>query len=135
MSAPHHSIFYRPHALPDAQPTVPKHTEGNNRSYITKLVPCWTESRLLLGGFQALVTLTLNLCITHRALSTHHISLKLEKLFLWMDYPQAPLQVQGHVTQKLGQIEGSMHKGSISIYFRFWVFYTIRQISTSPTSL
>ena len=32
-------------------------------------------------------------------------------------------------------IEGSVHKGSISIYFRFWDFYTIRQISTSPTSL
>jgi len=32
-------------------------------------------------------------------------------------------------------IEGSVHKGSISIYFRFWVFYTIRKISTSPTSL
>jgi len=32
-------------------------------------------------------------------------------------------------------IEGSVHKGSISIYFRFWVFYTIRQISTSPTNL
>jgi len=32
-------------------------------------------------------------------------------------------------------IEGSVHKGSISIYFRFWDFYTMRQISTSPTSL
>jgi len=31
--------------------------------------------------------------------------------------------------------EGSVHKGSISFYFRFWVFYTIRQISTSPTRL
>jgi len=28
-------------------------------------------------------------------------------------------------------IEGSVHKGSISIYFRFWDFYTIRWISTS----
>ena len=37
----------------------------------------------------------------------------------------------------LGQyhFEGSVLKGSISIYFWFWVFYTIRQISTSPTSL
>jgi len=32
-------------------------------------------------------------------------------------------------------VEGSVHKGSTSIYFRFWVFYTIRKISTSPTSL
>jgi len=25
MPAPHHSIFYKPDALPDAQPTVSKH--------------------------------------------------------------------------------------------------------------
>ena len=30
--------------------------------------------------------------------------------------------------------EGSVHKGSISIYFRFSFFYTIRQIWTSLTS-
>jgi len=28
--APHHSIFYRPDALPDTQPTVPKHWGGNS---------------------------------------------------------------------------------------------------------
>jgi len=32
-------------------------------------------------------------------------------------------------------IEGSVHKGSISVYFQFSAFYTIRQITTSPTSL
>jgi len=30
--------------------------------------------------------------------------LKSEKLFLWTDYPQESLQLQGHVTQKLGKI-------------------------------
>jgi len=28
--APHHSIFYRPNALPDAQPTVSKHWNAQN---------------------------------------------------------------------------------------------------------
>jgi len=37
--------------------------------------------------------------------------------------------------KNIQHVEGSVHKGSISIYFRFSVFYTIRQISTSPTSL
>ena len=36
---------------------------------------------------------------------------------------------------EVSNIEGSVHRGSISIYFWFWDFYTIRQISTSPTSL
>ena len=38
-------------------------------------------------------------------------------------------------TFEVPHIEGSVHKGCISIYFRFWDCYTIRQISTSPTSL
>jgi len=45
-------------------------------------------------------------CINHRTLSTYQISLKSEKL-LWTDYPQGPLHVQGHMTQKLGQIAKS----------------------------
>jgi len=28
MPAPHHSLFYRLDALPDSQPTVPKHSEN-----------------------------------------------------------------------------------------------------------
>jgi len=39
------------------------------------------------------------------------------------------------LSTKQHHVKGSVHKGSISIYFRFWYFYTIRQISTSPTSL
>jgi len=78
--------------------------------YQKKLVPCGTDGRLLLSGFQALVTRTLTWigsyglpsCITRKALSTYHISMKSEKLFLWTDYLQGPVQVQGHVTQKLG---------------------------------
>jgi len=31
--------------------------------------------------------------------------------------------------------EGSMHKGSISVYFRFSFFYTVRQFLMSPTSM
>ena len=30
LAAPHHSIFYRPDALPDAQPTVWKHEKGKS---------------------------------------------------------------------------------------------------------
>jgi len=30
-------------------------------------------------------------------------------------------------------INGSVHKGSKTIYFRFGLFYTTRQISTNPT--
>jgi len=30
-------------------------------------------------------------------------------------------------------IEGSVHKGSITIYFRFLLFYTVGKISTTPT--
>ena len=33
-SAPHHSIFYRPDALPDAQPTVSKHSTGKQKTSI-----------------------------------------------------------------------------------------------------
>ena len=31
-----------------------------------------------------------------------------------------------------GNIDGSVHKGSKTIYFWFWLFYTTRQISTNP---
>jgi len=65
-----------------------------------------------LSGFQALVTLTLTLdrviqhTIVHHSSSFIYISNAIEigKSFFWTDYPQGPLQVQGHVTQKLGQI-------------------------------
>jgi len=30
--------------------------------------------------------------------------IEIGKKLLWTDYPQGPLQFQGHVTQKLGQI-------------------------------
>jgi len=39
------------------------------------------------------------------------------------------------VAKNIQHVKGSVHKGSISIYFRFSVFYTIRQISTHLTSL
>jgi len=56
------------------------------------------------------VTLTLDRVIwhtvVHQSWSSIYISnvIKIEKTSLWMDYPQRPLQVQGHVTQKVGQI-------------------------------
>ena len=42
MPAPHHSVFYRPDALPAAQPTVSKHWRqmGINRHWIFQLVQC-----------------------------------------------------------------------------------------------
>ena len=75
-----------------------------------KLVLCGTDGQLLLSGFQALMTLTLDRVIRHTVV--HHSSssiyipnfIEIGKTFLWTDYPQGPLQVQGHVTQKLGQI-------------------------------
>jgi len=77
--------------------------------YYKKLVPCGTDGWLLLSGFQAFVTVTLILdpvirhTLMHHSSSFIYISLKSEKL-LWMDYLQGPLQVQGHMTQKLGQV-------------------------------
>jgi len=80
------------------------------RSNCEKLVPCGTDSQLLLSGFQALVTLTLDYVIQHTIVH-HPLSsictsnfIEIGKTFLRMDYLQGPLQVQGHVTQKLGQI-------------------------------
>jgi len=54
-------------------------------SSVKKLVPCGTDGRLLLSGFQAVVTLTLDrvirhtVCITHRPVCTYQMSLKLGK--------------------------------------------------------
>ena len=78
----------------------------------TKLVRCVTDGRLLLSGFQALVTLTLTFnrvirhTVVHQSLNCLYISnfIEIGKTSLWTDYPQGPLQLQGRVTQKLGQI-------------------------------
>jgi len=72
-------------------------------------VPCGTDGRRLLSGFQAVVILTLTLdrvipsCISHRPLSTYQISLKSEKLFSgWTDVPtdryfRPPLMFSGRL--------------------------------------
>jgi len=81
-----------------------------HRAAIIKLVPRRTDGRLLLSGFQGLMTLTLDRFIWHTVV--YHSSssiytsnfIEIGKTFLWTDYPQGPVQVQGHVTQKLGQI-------------------------------
>jgi len=64
------------------------------------------------SGFQALVTLTLTLdqvirhTVVRHSWSSMYVSnfIEIGKTCLWTDYPQRPLQVQGHVTQKLGKI-------------------------------
>ena len=80
-----------------------------------KLVPCRTDGRLLWSGFQAVVTLTLTLnrVIRHSVVhhsstsiynSTYQMSLKSEKKLRGRtNRRDPPLQVQSHVTQKLGQ--------------------------------
>jgi len=56
--------------------------------YLLKLVPCGTDGRFLLSGFQAGVTLTLDLviripsCISHRPLSTPNFT-EIGKTSLW----------------------------------------------------
>jgi len=47
MPAPHHSVFYRPHALPAAQPTASKHW-GQSVAYI--------NSELIVTGQQVYCT-------------------------------------------------------------------------------
>jgi len=83
-----------------------------------------------------------NLVSLHQQLSSLSVNIKLVKI-LGHTGSEGILQINlrsklhtrySEVKYQL-QIEGSVHKGSISIYFRFWVFYTIRKISTSPTSL
>jgi len=54
--------------------------ENEIKARIKKLVPCGTDSRLVLSGFQALVTLTLTLdrvirhTVMHQSLSSIYIS-------------------------------------------------------------
>jgi len=78
--------------------------------YIQKIVPCGTNGLLLLSGFQTVVTLTLYRVIQHTVVSQSSTPIYVPNVieigepFLWTDYPQGPLQVQGHVTQKVGQI-------------------------------
>jgi len=65
------------------------------------------------SGFQTLVTLTLTLDGSgHTAYRPAAVIdlysyipnvIKIGKTFLWTEYPQEPLEVQGHVTQKLEQ--------------------------------
>jgi len=69
-----------------------------NTQYLSKnLAPCGTDGRLLLSGFQLLVTLTLTLTLdqvirhtvvhhSSTSIYTYQISLKSEKKFLWTDY-------------------------------------------------
>ena len=60
---------------------------------IIKLVPCRTDGRLLLSGFQALVTLTLTLDWVIRHTIAHHSSssvytsdfIEIGQTFLWTD--------------------------------------------------
>jgi len=87
------------------------HNNAKQWHHYRKLVPCGTDGRLLLSGLQALVTLTLTLDRVIRHTVVHHSSSSIYMSNFveigktsWTDYPQRPLQVQGHVTQKLGQI-------------------------------
>jgi len=78
-----------------------------------KIVPCGTDGRLLLSGFQALVTLTLTLdrvtrhTVVRRSWTSIYIPNFIEigkTSFLDGLTAKGPLQVQGHVMQKLEQI-------------------------------
>jgi len=76
------------------------------------LAPCGTNNRLVLSGFQLLVALTLTLdrVIPHTVV--HHSStcmyipnfIEIGKTFFLDGLTAGTLQLQGHVTQKLGQI-------------------------------
>ena len=68
--APHRSVFYRPYALPAAQPTVSKHCLGNahqNKLVLSSaellvvfcqlsLLHCWVGCEMQICGFQAKYT-------------------------------------------------------------------------------
>jgi len=56
--APHCSVFYRPDALPAAQPTASKHWKRNDRQYAQKFGEDWT------CGFRQM--------LTDRQTHTHH---------------------------------------------------------------
>ena len=88
-------------------------TEKTKTETKTKnLAPCGTDGRLLLSGFQLLVTLTLTLDRVIRYTVVYHSStsiyiprsIEMGKTFLWTDKPQGPHQGSSHVTQKLGQM-------------------------------
>jgi len=106
------SVKFYSHRLSEGNHTDPCSYKYNNMQAWSKLVPCGTDGRFLLCGFQALVTLTLTLdrvirhTVVHQSSTSIYISnfIEIGKTFLWTDYPQGRLQVQGHVTQELGKI-------------------------------
>jgi len=82
-----------------------------------------------LSGFQALVTLTLTLdwviqhtVVYHSSSSIYISKIEIGKTLLWMDYPQGPLQVQGHMTQKVGKISNILPD-------QFWILCSSLRIS------
>jgi len=83
-----------------------------NRLNNIKTVPCGTDGgRLLLSGFQSLVTLTLDPVIRHTVLHQSSTSIYIpnfieigKNFFSARTNGRDPLEVEGNVAQKLGQI-------------------------------
>ena len=91
--------------------TMPIYGNLSNRCWdmttfwYSKLVQCGTDGRLLLSGFQVLLTLTLTLDrVDHRPLSTYQISLKSEKLFSGRTNRRDPAKYNVTWHKKVGQI-------------------------------
>jgi len=90
------------------------------------LVPCGTDGRLLLSGFEALVTSTLDRVIRHTVMhhswtSIYRMSLKSEKLFSgWTNG-----RVQGRMTQKSRTNIKTLARSNLDIVLYFtkqWSF-------------
>ena len=108
--APHHSVFYRPDALPAAQPTASKHWKQHLHQYHTRtaavaLISCRLQKLLQITALwcQTLYCTSCSLC----RMPLHNWSLERDALITSRRFTRTPLATHPRVRQVQSGMLGS----------------------------